>query len=434
MKRINPSSFSGPRAYFTDFDHRIVTRTSNLQTLKRKGERKLKALLLLKGQIVCAASHLATRFAYEFFEINPILLTSGAIIPAFRSDKTDLSELFARKRFKEKDSAIQFYKDSIQKTVNWNLDDNSMWFRDRFLSDLEDEQSVLRSHISDTYQGILSNLASEIRNGALLGRELIDRLAKDLPRSEKRLLQNYRELLYHMSGARVVNCESALPQENYIDYDLADIKQRRVRLSEEQILSKLFIELIFDSLQRSMLPVELLDLLSFEDILSIRQPLMSSSFQTKYDQLIKKVMDTYSPDTHKILNIDELEKIRNELSNTFDEILQKELPRFLKKKAFAQTKRLASVSSSVALGLAGAVPGVGLVASAISVLKDTPALCVNIGQTYQSMKSISNLDRYYQNKQRLLQKEIEESDISDKATFYEMVGLMLQVISKRIQI
>ncbi len=434
MKRINPSSFSGPRAYFTDFDHRIVTRTSNLQTLKRKGERKLKALLLLKGQIVCAASHLATRFAYEFFEINPILLTSGAIIPAFRSDKTDLSELFARKRFKEKDSAIQFYKDSIQKTVNWNLDDNSMWFRDRFLSDLEDEQSVLRSHISDTYQGILSNLASEIRNGALLGRELIDRLAKDLPRSEKRLLQNYRELLYHMSGARVVNCESALPQENYIDYDLADIKQRRVRLSEEQILSKLFIELIFDSLQRSMLPVELLDLLSFEDIIAIRQPLMSSSFQTKYDQLIKKVMDTYSPDTHKILNIDELEKIRNELSNTFDEILQKELPRFLKKKAFAQTKRLASVSSSVALGLAGAVPGVGLVASAISVLKDTPALCVNIGQTYQSMKSISNLDRYYQNKQRLLQKEIEESDISDKATFYEMVGLMLQVISKRIQI
>lgn len=434
MKRINPSSFSGPRAYFTDFDHRIVTRTSNLQTLKRKGERKLKALLLLKGQIVCAASHLATRFAYEFFEINPILLTSGAIIPAFRSDKTDLSELFARKRFKEKDSAIQFYKDSIQKTVNWNLDDNSMWFRDRFLSDLEDEQSVLRSHISDTYQGILSNLASEIRNGALLGRELIDRLAKDLPRSEKRLLQNYRELLYHMSGARVVNCESALPQENYIDYDLADIKQRRVRLSEEQILSKLFIELIFDSLQRSMLPVELLDLLSFEDILSIRQPLMSSSFQTKYDQLIKKVMDTYSPDTHKILNIDELEKIRNKLSNTFDEILQKELPRFLKKKAFAQTKQLASVSSSVALGLAGAVPGVGLVASAISVLKDTPALCVNIGQTYQSMKSISNLDRYYQNKQRLLQKEIEESDISDKATFYEMVDLMLQVISKRIQI
>lgn len=434
MKRINPSSFSGPRAYFTDFDHRIVTRTSNLQTLKRKGERKLKALLLLKGQIVCAASHLATRFAYEFFEINPILLTSGAIIPAFRSDKTDLSELFARKRFKEKDSAIQFYKDSIQKTVNWNLDDNSMWFRDRFLSDLEDEQSVLRSHISDTYQGILSNLASEIRNGALLGRELIDRLAKNLPRSEKRLLQNYRELLYHMSGARVVNCESALPQENYIDYDLADIKQRRVRLSEEQILSKLFIELIFDSLQRSMLPVELLDLLSFEDIIAIRQPLMSSSFQTKYDQLIKKVMDTYSPDTHKILNIDELEKIRNDLSNTFDEILQKELPRFLKKKAFAQTKQLVSVSSSVALGLAGAVPGVGLVASAISVLKDTPALCVNIGQTYQSMKSISNLDRYYQNKQRLLQKEIEESDISDKATFYEMVDLMLQVISKRIQI
>ncbi|WP_319574559.1 hypothetical protein [uncultured Desulfobacter sp.] len=398
MIRIDPKSFCGPRAYFTDFDHRIVSRAKNLKTIKLKGERKLKALLLLKGQIICAASHLATRFAYEFFKDNPILLTSEAIVPAFRSDKTDISELFAKKRFKEKKSAIIFFKEHIQKTVNWNLDENSMWFKNRFLKDLEDDQSLICTHISPENRIVVKNLATDIRKGSLLGRELIDRGTKGLPRQEKRLLQNYRELLYHMSGARVVNCESALPQENYIDYDIADLQQKRARLSEEQILSKVLIELVFDSFQKSMFPVELLDLLTFKDILQIRQPLLESSFQRKYDSLVRSVVRTHETETLEFFDIDKLEVIRKDLSENFNNVLQKELPKFLKKKALEHSKELASISSSVALGVAGAVPGVGLVASAISVMKDTPALLVNIGQTYRSVRSISKQGEYYQNK------------------------------------
>jgi hypothetical protein len=60
MERIDPKSLVGPRAYFTDFDHRIVERTRDLPRLRKAGERKLKGLLLVKGQIVCAAAHLAT--------------------------------------------------------------------------------------------------------------------------------------------------------------------------------------------------------------------------------------------------------------------------------------------------------------------------------------------------------------------------------------
>jgi hypothetical protein len=434
MIRINPKSIKGPRAYFTDFDHRIINRTRNLTTIKIRGERKLKTLLILKGHIVCAASHLATRFAYRFFRANPILLTSGAIIPAFRSDKSDLSELFAKKRFKEKNSAIHFYKDHIHKTVNWELDENSMWFRDRFLVDLEENQSLIRNHISSKSQSILDELAADIRGGALLGREMIDRATKGLPRNERRLLQNYRELLYHMSGARVVNCESALPQENYIDYDLADLRQKRARLSEEQILSKLLIELVFDSLQKSMLPIELLDLLTFEDILLIRQPLLSSSFQNKYDSLIKSVVSTHGSKNYELFDMDKLEKIRKDMSECFDTVLQQELPKYLKRKALEQSKELASVSSSVALGVAGAVPGVGLVASAISVMKDTPALFVNIGQTFNSVKSISKQGEYYKNKEQLLRKKIGNASIGEKAPMYEMVDLLLNVISNRIEL
>ena len=109
-------------------------------------------------------------------------------------------------------------------------------------------------------------------------------------------------------------------------------------------------------------------------------------------------------------------------------------PKFLKKKALEHSKELASVSSSVALGVAGAVPGIGLVASAISVMKDTPALFVNVGQTYRSLKSITNQNKYYQSKEQLIKTEIEKSSIGEKATMFEMVDLLLNVISKRIQL
>jgi len=45
-------------------------------------------------------------------------LTEAAVVPAFRSDKRDLAELFERKRFKKKQSAIASYKEHIQETVD----------------------------------------------------------------------------------------------------------------------------------------------------------------------------------------------------------------------------------------------------------------------------------------------------------------------------
>lgn len=434
MERINPRTLSGPRAYFTDFDHRIVARTKNLAALRKKGERKLKALLLLKGHIVCAASHLATRFAYDFFRENTVLFRSEAMIPALRSDKSDLSELFARKRFKGKNEAVSFYKDYVQTTVSWELEDNSGWFRDRFLADLEDEKSVVRRHLPEDARDIVPRLVSEIRQGALLERELIDRVTKGAPRKFRRLLQNYRELIYHMSGARVVHCESALPQENYIDYDLADLRQKRARLSEQQILWKLLIELVFDSLQMELLPIEMLDALTFQDIMLIREPLLASNFQKRYDELIRQVVARYDAEQDVIFDIGKLESIRADLADTFNRVLQKELPNFLRHRALDQSKELASVSSSVALGVMGFVPGVSLVTSALSVMKDTPALVFNVGQTYSSIKSLFNLDEYYENKEKLIRRKVEECELSEKATMYEMVALLMDLISQRIRL
>lgn len=93
MQRTEAHNLSGPRAYFTAFDYRIVSRTKNKEQLKLKISRRLKALLLVKPKIVCAASHLATPFAYDFFRENPRLISESHITPALRSDKTDIGEL-----------------------------------------------------------------------------------------------------------------------------------------------------------------------------------------------------------------------------------------------------------------------------------------------------------------------------------------------------
>ena len=253
-------------------------------------------------------------------------------MPAFRSDMIDFSELFLRKRFPGRDDAIRFYADHIQSTVMWELEENSGWFRDRFLADLEDENSALRRNLGEQYQGKIVSLLDDLKKESILGRDLIDSATKDLPRKYRRMIQNYRELLYHVSGARVVNCESALPQENYIDYDLADLRQKRSRLTEEQVLCKILVELVLDSLQRNFLSVEMLDCLSFDDVIKIRQPLLESRFQDKYDKLIQSVVGPYDGEKFRVFDVDELDKIRSELARTFDEVLRKELPEFQKKK------------------------------------------------------------------------------------------------------
>lgn len=433
MKRLSPKSFTGPRAYFTDFDPRIVMRTDP-EKLRVKVERKLKALLLVKGKIVCAASHLTSQFAYNFFYENPILLTERAIVPALRADKSCFAELFEKKRFKEKRSAITFFEEHIQEAVDWDLTDNSSWFRNRFLADLEDENSLINRHIGQEHKNTLIKLADEISKEPLLSRDLIDRVVKGLPRRERLILINYRELLYHISGARAVNCESALPQENYIDYDLADLTQKRTRLSEDQILTKIFLELVFDSLQKYLLPDNLLDLLTFRDIIEIRKPLLNTEFQNNYDKLVQMAVCSYSDSPDEILDIDTLEQIRQKLIETFKEVLNQQLPKFLKKRAFEQAKQLLSNSTSLALGIAGFVPVYGMIASAINAMKDTPALLVNVGETYSSMKALRNIQKYQAVKDKIIKKKIEHSRISDKSAFYDMVDVLLSVMAMRLEI
>lgn len=436
MKSIKPTDFHGPRAYFTDFDYEIVRFKQNKKSYRREVERKLKIILLTKNTVVCAASHLTHEFAYNLFKDNPILLNNEMIIPALREDKEHVTDYLNGKKIIKslKEDMSAFYEENVNKVVRWELMDNSAWFKQNLIKELKNENSVIRRNLANLPKETLSSIIKEVERQRVLSREFIIKTISILPKSERRILLNFTNLVYHMSGARVVNCESALPQENYIDYSLADISRRRIILSETQIFWKIFLELAFETMLKKNIPIELLDILTFEDIYYLRKPIEKSSFRKRYDDLIRKsvqAIEKNNPDD-VLFDINELLKIKDNISEGFKEIFDIELPEMLKKKHIEHTKELVKSTLSIGIGLVGFIPCVSTVAGLLSLLSSSPEFFVNLNQTFKSRREIDNYDLYLKNKERALHEIIEKSSFSNKSELLEVVNLLVRSISSKM--
>ena len=268
MQRINASQFVGPRAYFTNIDHRFLGQQHVSLQLRRAVERELKVLLLTKHTVVCAASHLKGQFAYDLVRANPVLLEKTMLVPALRNDRSDITELFADDSHPNplRDEMIQFYGERIHTVVGWDLVDNTSWFHAVTLHNLQDEQSVLRRKLTCSDAAIIAEMIAIVQNTPRMGRGVFDRCAALLAHPDRDVMLNFRDILYHMSGSRVIRCESHLPPATYIDFSHKDMANGNVALDETSVFWKVFMEVAFESLQRPLLPVEMLDLLTFEDI------------------------------------------------------------------------------------------------------------------------------------------------------------------------
>lgn len=429
MERIEASSFTGPRTYFTAFDDRIVSRSSDKEVLRRDVERKLKILLLIKGTVVCAASHLTSEFSFNIFKNDPILLNSGAIIPALRRDKVDIDALFTKIDLPhfQKNEMITFYRNEILTTVNWDLVDNSGWFRECFLNELNNDQSVLRRNLKSLSANHLKAIIRDIEKDNILARDKIDVFSKHLPQSEKHVLINYRELLYHISGARVVKCESSLPQENYLDYSFADVKEHRVMLSDKDIWM-LFLQLVCASMN-SWVTVEDLDKLSFKDIVAMRIPIQNSNFRLRYDELVKKAIESINHDSQAdmLYNMKELLTINEMLRNEFSSVIQNELPIAFNKKAFIRSSEILGNAVSLFLG----------VFSKTSFLKniyDLIVLFINTGSYFKNKSALIDYKKYQDVRESNIKHRILMSDISEKSEMIDVFNMLMSAIKENIPV
>lgn len=438
MQSILPYELLGVNAYYTGFDPRIIQFKRDKETLQTKIERELKCLLLTKNNIVCAASHLTSPFALRFFIKNSLLLNSGAIIPALRSDLGDFYELMYSEKShakKQRGDYVRFYDDNIQKVIRWELHDTSEKFRDWYLNELITSNSVLRMNLHDIDSQQLDDIIKKIQNQDIFSRSEIDKLSKNFSKNTRKTMRDFRELIYHVTGANILNCESVIPQQQYLDYGNNDIENEKICISPSTIFLKFFLENIYNSVFENVFPTVVLDFLTFEDIFEIRKIINKSNFIEKYNRLthISTCILGKDLDDSILMDINEILKIREELKINFLEEIEKELKIIRKRKIVSKISALVHNSAAILSSLLsfGSMQ-MGLFSLALTVKDVLPNIYSNI-YSISSSTSMSTILKGQEEQQEMMLKKIKKMRIKNNTELCDTVRMLNEVIKIRLE-
>jgi len=417
MKFINPTDLKIPRSYFTEFDRvtysQVAWTAEDVEEIKRTLERKVKLLGLIKGVIIIATSHLfESELAQEFIRENPIVLEKGIILPALISKYESFSDFLSAKReeSKERERYLSTDKDEINAllsnyvddVVRWDVHLTTKWFKQRLLQDLEDDRSVLRFSLSAVPLEIIANVVSRMRDLESPSRAEIYNIAKN---SEDKALWthlcNYTDFIYYLSGARAVNSEGVLPQENLIDFSIAEFVSRKTKLSDYEIFYRIFLRIIKDRTQK-FFPVEILDMLTFGEIVELRETLFHSGFVEKYNRLMEMTKQRVEiTDTEQlILTIDELNQFENELHSIFEDTVVTEIHQM--KKIDLQKRGLKVLTS------------IGSILSFYGTVESVTQLAVNVLSFLGFKMQIRQIERRVEHNLQRIKNFVDRSSLDKK--------------------
>lgn len=371
INRINAKTLTGPRSYFTDIDPK------DRDYDERTTVRKLKLQLLTKEKIVIAASSLFHEIGYNLFSKDSGLIScleSGLIIPAIRNQFPTVTDFFEHKKEGYSIAARDFYSKNVGYSVPWDLQENSEWFKGIFFENLLDKNSLLR-----TRAGITSDIASEVKRSiekkieergknSFFQREDITEACKILGKEKQIYINEFANLIYRLSGSRVVNSEPHFPQSNLVKVGISGNDEKT---SDEAIFWDIYVETIVTHINSAtIISPERLDRLTFDNILKIRKSLFDVDFSTKYDKLIAKAKSKVDIKNPKkiVLTQEEINQSANELMKKFQERIEFELNL---KNQTDRTNALLQTASGLSLL---ATPTIGAVVGIISLCGAIPEI------------------------------------------------------------
>ncbi len=360
MKRIDPNELTIPRVYFTEFDRitysQVAWSPEDIEHIRLNLERKVKLFGCIKGVVIIATSHLyESELAQEFIQDYPIVLEEGIVKPALISKHQTFSDFLSYKREKSNEQEMYSGKDKdvidniltccVNEVVSWDVESTSKWFGNRIRMDLQDERSVLRHSLCEVPQKVLDGVIGRLGELAQPSRGEIYLIAKDS--GNRKLwanLSEYADLIYYLSGARAVNSEGVLPQENLLEFRITDLGYRKTKLSEFEIFYKILVGIIKEKTKK-IFPVEILDALTFEEIIDLRRSVLHEEFIEKYNSLLELSKDRIEIlDAERlVLTLKEIEELDQELHILFNNTIEKEL-KYLKK-AEVESKGLKVLSN-----------------------------------------------------------------------------------------
>jgi hypothetical protein len=378
--QLNALELIGPRSFFTDLDPRDSTYNQNEVSLK------LKLQLLTKQKIVIAASSLFTDIGCELFSSEQGFidtLEQGIVVPALRNEFESPADFFQRYKYKNcSGGSKNFFIEHVTHSVPWDLKENSSLFKETFYDHLMDPHSLLRNKTMMTEsmaKDFLGLLNIEIQRNQsdykYLRREYIYSVAKQFGDEINSYVSNYANLVYRISGSKVVNCDSHFPQSNLTNLGVSNDDKI---VSDERIFWDIYVETIVSYLNSAVqLTPERLNKLSVFDILKIRKSLVDIQFSSEYDNLIKSAkneIDIHDP-YKAILKQVELNAAARSLRTKFAERLFDELQM---KNTAVRENALWQIGNVLTLV---PMPTVEIIIGSLSMLKSIPEITVLISES-----------------------------------------------------
>lgn len=308
-------------------------------------KRSLKLFSLINNELIIPSNHIYEGRTESLFRSNPEILELKLVKPAMDTQYASFSDYFNRRDREKKAgrslSSYGRYLDSLSvETVPYSDTQPAGIFTELAIEQFSNPDSVLAraaGYASDQAIEFVSRLEDikERSNGIVYFEEFIDASKACFDKEQQRVIQNFADLNRLIAGASSKNCNNLLPQENLIDWCLANPEDpTSFILNDEIIFWEVFIESlikitegIYSLSDIEKLSPKLFDKFSFEDIHEIKNYFLQRNlFIERYASILDGVNGATQIGTGRLdlLKYEELIQIKWEITKSFEDLLRDE--------------------------------------------------------------------------------------------------------------
>lgn len=309
-------------------------------------ERSLKLFSLINNELVIPSKHIYSRHAENFLYQHPELLELKLIKPAMDPQYPTFQDYFSQ-RDRERKAGRKLnnygkYLDSIKvEKIPYSDTEPAGIFTELAIEQFSTDNSVLIKAASLNIENSMQ-FASELKlikektNGVVYFEDFINQAEKHFAENELIVIRKFADLNRLIAGAGSKNCNNLIPQENLIDWCLANPDNPQDFILDDE---KIFWEVFFESMVKltegvfilsdlKKISPKVLDKFSFSDINDFREGgVLQNKFISKYDSIISKINNVPKLGSGKIelLDFDELIALKESMKGEFNESLSREV-------------------------------------------------------------------------------------------------------------
>lgn len=436
---VKAEDLRGPRVYSTDLLPSHFARSDPKESVAITA-RALKIKVITKGLVTLNSTYLVSPLGVLLLDAHPDLFKGTSILPAFRTDKSNFSDLVSSTGGHAAagiDDAhlrghIAKLEGSITRIMPWSLGTVGDTFRLTVVKGLRNPNSTIATELTATYgleRNVVERLATEIEGLDFSDSVNLRTYVSNLDDKIRAPLTRYASACYHVVGTGVVRCETGTDLNPLSEFKAADVllagrDGRPEMLSDDALFLEAFMGFALDTIQASVLPTQLIDSITFENAQKISDALRDQGFQEKYDEITSKYVASIAHgNAHEALDrLDEgaVATIAAELAKTFQNEIVAELPNYKPAIQAEAKEKLYRSGADVALDAVGAVPGIGNIVSLADLAKDIAAASGDLADVL----SVSNQQKAFAEAQKQRTEKIQGAINSLKTTQQKKTRLL----------